>query len=281
MQHSQASPNRCCQSISSGSQLSQTSERSQNSQRPSVASTLTGNDDRNPVVSTAVPSSTRSAMVNGHSAADFDDDNDNDDISDHNRDEKQSSTSSGNIPCNCKCDPKDFQNGLRSSQELRKETCKLVNSVNDLHISKKSPNSVRKTGSSHKNCKCSCDVKTENVMRPKTVLTNGDSSDIDDWSLMLIGLAQIHPTTSLVHMDPFDALPTISVVPPTPEGLFGKFSTPLLWDNSKLSLDDLKNSRTDQIAEQVNDFSPEDSPQDEDPPYKALNTSLKRSITKL
>lgn len=277
MQHSQASPNRCCQSISSGSQLSQTSERSQNSQRPSVASTLTGIDDRNPVESNAVASSSRSVLVNGHGAADFDDDND--DNADHNLDEKQSSTSSGNIPCNCKCDPKDFQNGLRSSQELRKETCKLVNSVNDLHISKKSPNGVRKTGSSHKNCKCSCDARAEKVMRSKPVLTNGDSSDIDDWSLMLIGLAQIHPTTSLVHMDPFDALPTISVVPPTPEGLFGKFSTPLLWENSKFSLDDLKNSRADQNAEQINDFSPEDSPQDEDPPYKSLNTSLKRFIT--
>lgn len=277
MQHSQASPNRCCQSISSGSQLSQTSERSQSSQRPSVASTLTGNDNLNPVESAAVPTSVKSVLMNGHVAADFNDDNDNN--TDHNRDEKQSSTSSGNIPCNCKCDPKDFQNGLRSSQELRKETCKLVNSVNDLHISK-SPNGLRKTGSSHKNCKCSCDVKAESVMRAKPMLTNGDSSDIDDWSLMLIGLAQIHPTTSLVHMDPFDALPTISVVPPTPEGLFGKFSTPLLWDNSKLSLDELKNSRTDQTTEQINDFSPEDSPQDEDPPYKSLNTGLKRFISK-
>ncbi len=90
---------------------------------------------------------------------------------------------------------------------------------------------------------------------------------------MLIGLAQIHPTTALVQVDPFEALPTISVVPPTPEGVYSKLSSSL-WDTSKLSHDDAnRNKEQNGFDDEV---SPEDSPQDEEPPYRSLKTTLKR-----
>lgn len=46
------------------------------------------------------------------------------------------------------------------------------------------------------------------------------SEEDNEWgSLMLMGLAAINPTTSLVKVDPFapKAVPKISVVPPTPD----------------------------------------------------------------
>lgn len=177
--------------------------------------------------------------------------------------DKRSSTSSNNQPCNCKCDPEDFQNTLRCSQELRKETCKIINSVAELKLS---PKSVQPN---HSNCKCSCDEEIE-----KRIAEGKFDKDADDWSLMLIGLAQIHPTTALVQVDPFEVLPTISVVPPTPEGVYSKLGSSLLWDNSKLNQDDSK--RTNEQNGFDDEVSPEDSPQDEEPPYRTLKTGLKR-----
>lgn len=82
---------------------------------------------------------------------------------------------------------------------------------------------------------------------------------------MLIGLAQINPTSALVNMDPFEAVPTISVVPPTPESLTSRFNS--IFSNSR--------SKSDS-KEDDDDATPEDSPQDEEPPYKALHTPLRR-----
>lgn len=46
------------------------------------------------------------------------------------------------------------------------------------------------------------------------------SEEDNEWgSLMLMGLAAVNPTTSLVKVDPFapKAVPKIAVVPPTPD----------------------------------------------------------------
>ncbi|XP_037038214.1 uncharacterized protein LOC119075772 isoform X1 [Bradysia coprophila] len=234
VQHSQASPNRCCQSPSSSSN-SQTS-----------ISTLTGSANHSQLSN--CDKNSRTSLLNRSDA------------------DKRSSTSSTNQPCNCKCDPEDFQNTMRCSQELRKETCKIINSVAELNFSPKSPSSVQPN---HSNCKCSCDEEIE-----KRIAEGKFDKDADDWSLMLIGLAQIHPTTALVQVDPFEALPTISVVPPTPEGVYSKLSSSLLWDNSKLNQDDAKRSNDQNGFD--DEVSPEDSPQDEEPPYRTLKTGLKR-----
>lgn len=181
--------------------------------------------------------------------------------------------------CTCSCDPKDFRSCQQSAQELRKETCKLVDSVDELFSVNRpnpSPAVLTNHSNSHKNCHCKCDKrKPASVVTP----TNGDvSDDNDDWSLMLIGLAQLHPATSLVRMDPFDALPSISVVPPTPEGIFAQFCGSPNFEHSRgISAGvDVKRGRVDQLIEQANDVTLDDSPQDEEPPYRALNATLKR-----
>lgn len=156
----------------------------------------------------------------------------------------------------------------------------MINSVDELYSANRG--SVDKPVAnklSHMNCRCKCDKrKTETVPTSTTIPSSaGDlSDDNDDWSLMLIGLAQLHPATSLVRMDPFDALPSISVVPPTPEGLFAQFCGSPQFEQAKVPVGDTKKSRVDQLIEQANDVTPDDSPQDEEPPYRSLNTMLKR-----
>lgn len=76
----------------------------------------------------------------------------------------------------------------------------------------------------------------------------------------LIGLSQFHPIANLLHEDPFKAVPKISVVPPTPDGMT---TTRKSGENAVPWADGAE-------------VSPEDSPQDEELPYRALNTSLKR-----
>lgn len=239
MQHSQSSPNRHSESLSSSSN-SQTS-----------ISTLTGSANRS-VLSNCNHCS-RSSPLNGTSSSYHTD--------------KKVSTCSNNIPCNCKCEPEDFNNTLQSSQTFRKETCKIVNSVAELNLSRKSPKKVQPN---HFNCKCMCDDQIE-----KCIAEGKFDKDADDWSLMLIGLAQIHPTTALVQVDPFEALPTISVVPPTPEATYSKANSTLLWDNSKLTQDAKRFNDHNKFDDEV---SPEDSPLEEEPPYRTLKTALKRYV---
>ncbi|KAJ6633205.1 hypothetical protein Bhyg_15502, partial [Pseudolycoriella hygida] len=242
VQHSQSSPNRCCQSPTSSSN-SQTS-----------ISTLTGSVNNSQLSN--CDKNSRTSLLNASGS---------ETNAKCSETDKRSSTSSNNQPCNCNCDPEDFKNTLRSSQELRKETCKIINSVAELNLSPKSPKSVQPN---HSNCKCSCDEQIE-----KRIAEGKFDKDADDWSLMLIGLAQIHPTTALVQVDPFEALPTISVNPPTPEATFSKLSSSL-WDNSKLTNDDTKRPKDENGFD--DEVSPEDSPQDEEPPYRTLKTTLKR-----
>lgn len=143
---------------------------------------------------------------------------------------------------------------------MRKETCKLVNSVAELQHSRPLQANI-----SHLNCRCVCDSKTTTNTIKETKISNDDDDGVDDWSLMLIGLSQFHPAANLVKLDPFEALPRISVVPPTPEGHLTK-SGPMLWDNLRHNQGDCNGGMVNQAA----DFSPDDSPQDEEPPYRSL-----------
>lgn len=82
----------------------------------------------------------------------------------------------------------------------------------------------------------------------------------DEWAQMLLGLSKINPSTSLICGDPFEAVPTISVVPPTPDGLTNR----------------LNQINSNKSKDEEYEVSPEDSPIDEEPPYKVLNSSLRR-----
>jgi hypothetical protein len=87
---------------------------------------------------------------------------------------------------------------------------------------------------------------------------------------MLIDLSQFNPTASLLENSP--TLPTISVVPPTPEPI----------TVSKLSMfnptKDLEITKINSISIKTESSfdSMDDSPQEEEPPYMALKTSLRR-----
>lgn len=210
------------------------------------------------------------------------------------------------LPCSCRCEPNDFQTQPRQTHELRKETCKLVDNVCDLYRSQSTtvgiPASVGSTvTNTHKNCKCNCSrsgqatTPATTIARPlakSTAAASLDDETDDDWSLMLIGLAQLHPASALVQMDPFNSLPSIAVVPPTPDGLFTQFCGSPNWgaeagpapsiadatSTVRTEPDASGGSAAGVAVEEVtnNEASPEDSPQDEEPPYRSLNTSLKR-----
>lgn len=134
-------------------------------------------------------------------------------------------------------------------------------------------------------------------MAKSTAGATPDEETDDDWSLMLIGLAQLHPAKALVQMDPFNTLPSIAVVPPTPDGIFTQFCGSPNWGveaGPAPSIVDATSTERPETCEATaaaaaglvgeknrnavtnNEASPEDSPQDEEPPYQSLNTGLKR-----
>lgn len=172
-------------------------------------------------------------------------------------------------PCECKCTPKDFEGSTLSPDELKQETVKIIENFHEIKKPTTTLNGVlctpqRVTGGAKtlNDDDCLCDR-----------IDDMSSQEADDWSLMLIGLAQINPAATLVSMDPFEAVPTISVVPPTPESHNSKRFSPNSWEPSKLSPDE--NEDRIVVPRQQSSFS-DDSPQEEEPPYLALNTGLKR-----
>lgn len=193
-------------------------------------------------------------------------------------------------PCKCKCTPKIFQNTTRQAQEIRKETCKLVdnvaelykvqpppsifvhsntnidNSIRHINESNNNNNNINQNAPSHASCRCVCDKKNNQNTIKETRISNDDDDDANDLCSLLIGLSHFHPAANLVNLDPFNVVPKISVAPPTPDANLTK-SGPMLWDNLQSS----NGSQNQSI-----DFSPDDSPQDEEPPYRSLNSSLKR-----
>lgn len=94
--------------------------------------------------------------------------------------------------CNCKCTPQDFHGSTISPDEVQQETCKILDGVHE----------IKKVDQTNHIGRCKCMEGTKE----------------DDWNLMLIGLSQINPTATAAHTDPFEAVPSISVVPPTPDG---------------------------------------------------------------
>lgn len=111
-------------------------------------------------------------------------------------------------PCPCKCTAKDFERTIIEPDTCTHETVKIFDSITEAKKQTavlKSPTRMSQVGL----------VKTNECQKIQE--TNTAEED-EDWSLMLIGLAQINPAASLVNLDPFEVVPTISVVPPTPEG---------------------------------------------------------------
>ncbi|XP_037935633.1 uncharacterized protein LOC119669703 [Teleopsis dalmanni] len=208
------------------------------------------------------------------------------------------SRSSQFTPCNCECNPADFENTTLSPDEIQQETCRLIESPKQ---SPKMPNKHKSleqitnivTEDPHKHCRCVCGNRTTYLNEIKK-----DDDEDDDLSLMLIGLAQFTPAAKLFNMramptaplptptstNPSDAtfLPTIAVVPPTPDAILTKTSTNV-WDNSSTNkiTSTTANSHIHQIPHQailenIPDDSCDESPLDEEPPYRPMSSTLRR-----
>lgn len=223
VQHSQSSSSRCCTSSSPRSSGSRTSNHSKSQQPLTDAESSAFSPKLASRSSKGSPSSTKTLTMSN-----------------------SCSNSNNNEPCKCRCTEDDFAKIERQTQEVKKETCKLLNDVSELQAAK--TKSLRYWP--HTNCDCSSGAVP--IRESKISNMNEDTQ--------LIGLSQFHPITNILQDDPFKAVPKISVVPPTPDGTL---STKKSGENVAPWADSV-------------DISPEDSPQDEELPYRALNTSLKR-----
>ncbi|XP_031634801.1 uncharacterized protein LOC116348077 isoform X3 [Contarinia nasturtii] len=235
VQHSQSSSSRCCASTSS-----QGSEKSASS-RTSNHSNGNANDLKLSLIKNksceGSPASQKTVTTSTCS---------------------NSNALNNNILCKCKCTTADFENTIRIPYEVRKETCKILNSVNEIQTISHTANWQ------HANCNCDNvqtirESKISNLNENEYIKSTSEISNVDDWSSKLIGSSQFRAIPNVMRdkNDPFKAVPQISVVPPTPDGITSAT---------------MRRSHWEQISSEQ---SAEDSPQDE-LPYRALNTTLKR-----
>ncbi|XP_037723544.1 flocculation protein FLO11-like [Drosophila subpulchrella] len=159
--------------------------------------------------------------------------------------------------CHCRCTPEDFTHAQLSPDKMEHQTCKLLES-------------------------------------PKQTATTVQQKQEDEQlSLMLIGLAQFAPAAKLCGQERIKELkedinstPTIAVVPPTPDSVLTKTSTHV-WDNSGCSSNGGGTSTTSTattttkqprqaIIENIPEDSCDESPLDEEPPYRPMSSALRR-----
>lgn len=227
VQHSQSSSSRCCASTSS-----QGSEKSGSSQTSNPSGNNASESKQSPT------SKKRDASINGQKKITATTCSNNNALN-------------NNIMCVCKCSA-IFQNNAETRHEIRKETCRILNSVAELQ------SNLRGRTWQHMNVQPIRESKIQNLNENKYIKSTSEISNVDDWSSKLIGSSQFRAVPNIVRddNDPFRAVPMISVVPPTPDSNSYSVTRKTYWE--KLS------------SEQ----SPEDSPQEE-LPYRAL-TTLKR-----
>nr|XP_036676837.1 uncharacterized protein LOC108016542 isoform X3 [Drosophila suzukii] len=161
--------------------------------------------------------------------------------------------------CHCRCNPEDFTHAQLSPDKMEHQTCKLLES-------------------------------------PKQTATTVQQKQEDEQlSLMLIGLAQFAPAAKLCGQErikdlkeDINSTPTIAVVPPTPDSVLTKTSTHV-WDNSGCSSNgggtgtsttSTATTTTKQprqaIIENIPEDSCDESPLDEEPPYRPMSSALRR-----
>ncbi|XP_035907050.1 uncharacterized protein LOC118509900 isoform X2 [Anopheles stephensi] len=192
-------------------------------------------------------------------------------------------------PCHCKCTPKDFEKSTLSPDELLHERVKILDNVCETSATNVMIQQQERKDSSKMNGYPANGKPAQSAahrVESKAEFNNNNMDDDSEWSLMgLIGLAQINPAESLVHLDPFEALPTIAVVPPTPDALGNAAYTrqsvpPAPWATIERSQLQLSPSKLSTAHEGTisDEYSPDNSPEDEigEPPYRALNPGLKR-----
>ncbi|XP_033246938.1 uncharacterized protein LOC108164652 isoform X1 [Drosophila miranda] len=180
--------------------------------------------------------------------------------------------------CHCRCTPEDFTHAQLSPDKMEHQTCKLL----------ESPKQTATTTS------------TSSAAAASAAVTAAQRQEDEQLSLVLIGLAQFAPAAklcgqgervppSVLHQreEPNDA-PTIAVVPPTPDAVLTKTSTHV-WDNSGggaeapvggVATTSTATTTTKQprqaIIENIPEDSCDESPLDEEPPYRPMTNALRR-----
>ncbi|XP_054729033.1 uncharacterized protein LOC129238026 [Anastrepha obliqua] len=192
-------------------------------------------------------------------------------------------------PCNCQCRPADFENTTLSPDEVEQQTCKLIESP------KQSPQIPRQlqlqkameslSNTQKKRCKCICGAQSAVGVEDEL-----SSFLFGDLSARQLGTKPIPtaplptPTSVGAPISICDAnfLPTIAVVPPTPEATLTMTSTNV-WDNSGTNLatstatqKQLSNMPRQAVIEHIPEDSCDESPLDEEPPYRPMSNALRR-----
>ncbi|XP_055902055.1 uncharacterized protein LOC129938474 isoform X2 [Eupeodes corollae] len=198
-----------------------------------------------------------------------------------NRSPRKRTTSQSSDICNCECTPADFEGTAISPDKVTQELCKLIEPTTTIsqsplktthqhkHQNQHQPLDLDKQNP-HRYCKCVCkDCKDD---------FEGD----DSLSLMLIGLAQFTPVSRVVQADSTAFVPSIAVVPPTPDALLSKTTTNV-WDNTTSIITStatkllFNNVPRQAVIENIPEDSADESPQDDEPPYRQMNcVSLRR-----
>lgn len=201
VQHSQSSSSRCCASTNSSqgsgkSTPSYTSTSRSTEQSPKESNQSAKNDDNLRDKNRSCegsPSSQKTITTTTCS---------------------NSNALNNNVLCKCSCTAADFQSTVRTEHEIRKEKCKIINTVADMQ--------KIKYNWLHGTCQTKPirESKIQNLNENEFVVSTSEISNVDDWSnKLLLGLSQFRPVPSVAQEqedDPFKAVPRISVVPPTP-----------------------------------------------------------------
>uniref|UniRef100_A0A034VNJ7 Uncharacterized protein n=1 Tax=Bactrocera dorsalis TaxID=27457 RepID=A0A034VNJ7_BACDO len=198
------------------------------------------------------------------------------------------------IACNCQCTPADFQNTTLSPDELEQQTCKLIDSPKQ---SPQMPRQLQLQGSAnsittektHKYCKCICGGQSLVTAKDEHSLFQFNGLTARQFDTKLTPTtplptptstsAPAHPSASMYDSN---FVPTIAVVPPTPEALLTMTSTNV-WDNSGTNLAtstttqlQLNNTPGQAVIENIPEDSCDESPLDEEPPYRPMSNALRR-----
>ncbi|XP_050092653.1 uncharacterized protein LOC126575807 [Anopheles aquasalis] len=181
------------------------------------------------------------------------------------------------IPCHCKCTPKDFENCTLSPDQLLHEQVKILNfgeinaNVSNAQNTCRE-NEVLLTGTKSQNANFANFISESS----KETIKNKQDTDCSFKGFF----EQINGVSSIAaKLDPFETLPTIAVMPPTPDVVQRQnmHLTSVHYENYGKQL---RTHAVDQCIERTisDEYSPDNSPEDEivEPPYRALNASLKR-----
>ncbi|XP_036228438.2 serine-rich adhesin for platelets isoform X3 [Bactrocera oleae] len=198
------------------------------------------------------------------------------------------------IACNCQCTPADFKNTTLSPDEVEQQTCKLIDSPKQ---SPQMPRQLQLQESANsiisektlKYCKCICGGQSLVTAKDEQSSFQFNGLSARQFNTKVTPTTPLPTPTSTSAPAPLAApmydstfVPTIAVVPPTPEAMLTMTSTNV-WDNSGTNLTtstttqlQLNNTPRQAVIENIPEDSCDESPLDEEPPYRPMSNALRR-----